>query len=259
YSPLSFTLRALEVYRVAHLRCPCLGIQAFVHALSDIHGVVPRPWLGTQFSVAFDAYLVVCAVVDKRVQVALGRDTKDWRLKNACPPCMYKIEGKPTLDLPFLLTVDENNSLARFALREKERVNADGTMVLGASKERQDNRVALGHYYLPPAEVNLWAKEGMDELMKGFVPSAPGEGEEEEEDGCTERWQNMKEDVMARAWGMYDETGIFLTLCQHGFVLIVVDMIKSGELSKYGFAVIAHLLRVLGELASGYDIGCKFA
>lgn len=29
---------------------------------------------------------------------------------------------------------------------------------------------------------------------------------------------------------MYDETGIFLSLCRHGFVLLVTDMIKSGEL-----------------------------
>ncbi|KAF8164459.1 hypothetical protein K438DRAFT_1444493, partial [Mycena galopus ATCC 62051] len=27
---------------------------------------------------------------------------------------------------------------------------------------------------------------------------------------------------------------------------------------KYGFAVTAHLLHVLGELGLGYDIGCKF-
>jgi hypothetical protein len=40
----------------------------------------------------------------------------------------------------------------------------------------------------------------------------------------------MKEDVTARAWGMYDETGIFPALCRHGFVFIVVDMVKSGEL-----------------------------
>jgi hypothetical protein len=29
---------------------------------------------------------------------------------------------------------------------------------------------------------------------------------------------------------MHDETGIFLSLCRHGFVLVVADMIMSGEL-----------------------------
>jgi hypothetical protein len=50
------------------------------------------------------------------------------------------------------------------------------------------------------------------------------------EDGCTERWQNMKEDIVGRAWGMFDETGFFLSLCRHGFVLIIADMVMSGEL-----------------------------
>ncbi|KAJ7906808.1 hypothetical protein B0H13DRAFT_2504858 [Mycena leptocephala] len=235
------------------LRCPRLGIQAFVRALCDIHGVAPRPWLARQFSVAFDVYLAIRAAVDKRMQVALGRDTPNWHLKNACPACLYKVEGEPMLDIPFMCTMDGNNSLSRFELREREQINADGTTVPGALKERLDDRMAPGDYYLPRSEVDKWVKDGIDDLMKGFDADV-----DDEEDGCAERWQNMKEEVTARAWGMYDETGIFPALCRHGFVLIVVDMVKSGELSKYGFAVTNHLMRVLGEIADGYDIGCKF-
>ncbi|KAJ6569171.1 hypothetical protein B0H19DRAFT_1209333 [Mycena capillaripes] len=252
------SLRALEVFRVASLRCPRLGVQAFIRTLCDIHGVAPRPWLASQFSVTLDVYFAIREVVDRRVQVALGRDTPDWRLKNACPPCMYKLEGEPPLPLPLLITADGNNSLWRLETREKEKVFEDGTTAPGASKERLDDRPTPGDYYLPRAEVDRWAKEGLEDLMKGFVPNGVEQGEDEE-DSCTERWQNMKQEVTARAWGMYDETGIFPALCRHGFVLIVVDMVKSGELSKYGFAVTAHLLQVLGEHLLGYDIGCKFA
>ncbi|KAJ7430639.1 hypothetical protein B0H11DRAFT_1763763 [Mycena galericulata] len=110
------TVRALEVYRIAHLRCPRLGIQPFVRALNDIHGVAPRPYLSTHFSIAFDVYLAVRAIVDGRVQAALGRDTPDWRLKNACPACLYKLEGEPELEIPLLATIDGNNSLKRFSL-----------------------------------------------------------------------------------------------------------------------------------------------
>ncbi|KAF7344239.1 hypothetical protein MVEN_01715100 [Mycena venus] len=183
------TIRALEVY-----------------PLCDIHGVAPRPWLGTQFSVAFDVYLAVRVRVDKRLEVALGRDALDWRLKNAC-----------------------------------------------ASKELPDNCVAPGDYYLSHEEVDKWAKEGVTDVMKSFSPEAG----DDEESGYTERWQNMKEEVTVRVYGMYDETG-FPALCCHGFVLKVVDMIKSGELSKYPLAITAHLLNILGEIAIGYDIGCKF-
>lgn len=224
------SLRALEVFRVAHLRCPRLGIQPFVRALCDIHGVAPRPWLASQFSVAFDVYLAVRAIVDRRVQVALGRDTANWRLKNACPACLYKLEGEPRLHIPLLTTMDGNNSLSRFQMREKEEVHEDGTAVPGKVKERPDDRVAHGDYYLSRTEVDRWVKEGLEDLMKEFVAGEDSSEGDDEEDGCSDRWQNMKEDVTARAWGMYDETGIFPALCRHGFVLVVVDMVKSGEL-----------------------------
>ncbi|KAJ7182983.1 hypothetical protein C8R43DRAFT_868822 [Mycena crocata] len=249
------TTRALEVFRVTRLCCPRLGTQAFVRALCDMHGVPPRPFLNTQFSVAFDIYLSIRARVDARVQAALGRDTPDWRLRNACAPCMYRLEGETPIPLPLLVTVDGNNSLRRFAAREREEVEENGITRPGASKERIDERVVPGDYYLGRERVDKWAKEGLDDLMKGFVPDSE---EADEGGGCTERWQNMKEDVTGRAWGMYDETGFFPALCRHGFVLVVVDMVKSGELGKYGYAITEHLIRVLGELGLGYDIGCKF-
>ncbi|KAJ7671094.1 hypothetical protein B0H17DRAFT_1209145 [Mycena rosella] len=63
---------------------------------------------------------------------------------------------------------------------------------------------------------------------------------------------------MSRTLGMYDEAGFFPALCCHGFALIVVDMVKSRELAKYGFAVVNHLLHVLGKLGLRYNIGCKY-
>ncbi|KAJ7694330.1 hypothetical protein B0H17DRAFT_1199205 [Mycena rosella] len=67
----------------------------------------------------------------------------------------------------------------------------------------------------------------------------------------------MREEVTAKAWGMYEETGLFLSLCRHGFMLMVCNMIRSGELSKYGYAVVHHLVEFLHEIAVGYDICCK--
>ncbi|KAJ6535312.1 hypothetical protein B0H10DRAFT_1685182, partial [Mycena sp. CBHHK59/15] len=256
FSPtVAITIRALEVYRVANLRCPRLGIQPWVRALCDLNGVPARPYLATQFSVALDLYLAVRANVDARVLSALGRDTPNWRLRNACPACLYKLEGEEELAIPVLGTIDGNNSLKRFWNRERAAVNEDGVVTAGASKERLDNRRAAGDYYLPREEVDRWAKEGLDDMMKGFVVS---DESVEEEDVCADRWQNMKEDVTKHALGMYDETGFFPALCRHGFALIVVDMVQSGELAKYGFAIVNHLLRVLGKLGLGYDIGCKF-
>ncbi|KAJ7351528.1 hypothetical protein DFH08DRAFT_957837 [Mycena albidolilacea] len=247
------TIRALEVYRIAHLRCPWLGIQAFIRSLCDIHGIAPRPWLGAQFSAAFDAYLAICAEVDRCVQVALGCDTLHWRLKNACPCCLYKVEGEPVLKIPLMGTFDGNNSRSRFERCERLENNEEGTCAPGALKERLDDRVVPGDLYLPREDVDVWKKDGVEELMKSFSVD-----DEEEAGGCGEGWQNMKEGVTSRAYGMYDETGFFPALCRHGFILKVVDMVKSGELSKYPLSLTHHLLNVLGQVALGYDIGCKF-
>jgi Kyakuja-Dileera-Zisupton transposase len=48
----------------------------------------------------------------------------------------------------------------------------------------------------------------------------------------------MIDELMAQMWGIFDETGIFLALCQHGSVLVVADMVQSGELcvSSFSFA-----------------------
>ncbi|KAJ7243703.1 hypothetical protein C8J57DRAFT_1438524 [Mycena rebaudengoi] len=260
------TTRVLEVFRVAHLRCPRFSIQPFVRALCDLHGVPHRPYLSTQFSTAFDIYLSLRAIIDKWVLVALGRDLPNWRVKNACPCCMYKVEDEPPLSIGVLACIDGNNSLSRFLRREREEITAedDGGAHPGASKERADSRVPAGDYYLSRAEVDRWSKEGMADLMDGFVPDPNAPGWVDNEDGCTERWKNMKEDVVGRAWGMFDETGFFPSLCRHGFVLIVADMVMSGELygGKYGFAITNHLIRIFAEmglsLGLGYDIGCKF-
>ncbi|KAJ7834923.1 hypothetical protein B0H14DRAFT_3461770 [Mycena olivaceomarginata] len=191
-----------------------LGIQPYVRALCDLHGVPFRTYLSTQFSVAFD--------VPRHPH---------WRLKNACPACLYKLEDEEDLSLPVLTTQNGNNSLSRHGQMERAE---DAT----------------------PSDVDKWATEGLEEMIKGHS-SDPYEWNEEE-DGCSERWSNMREEITSRALGMYDETGIFLSLCQHGFVLVVLDMIRSGELAKYGFAVVNHLLNVIGQVAVGYDIGCKF-
>jgi hypothetical protein len=159
------TTRVLELYRIAALRCPRLAIQPWVKSLCDLHGVAFRPYLSVQFSIAFDLYLATRAIVNARVKAVLHRDAPNWRLKNACPACMYKLEGEPPLLLPFLSTKDGNNSLKRWGRREH---TEDGSA--GASTERMDDRTVAGDYYLTRDAVNVWAKEGLEDLLKGFVP-----------------------------------------------------------------------------------------
>ena len=52
----------------------------------------------------------------------------------------------------------------------------------------------------------------------------------DDDNPCAERWNNMKSAFTAKMWGIFEETGLFLALCRHGFVLLLADMVRSGEL-----------------------------
>ena len=102
-----------------------------------------------------------------------------------------------------------------------------GAPMVGVSTERPDSRKVGGSYYLTREVVDRWAKEYIaQELANASVDSL----EEEEENPCEGHWSNMINELSARMWGIFDETGIFLALCRHGFVLVVADMVQSGEL-----------------------------
>ncbi|KAF7300392.1 hypothetical protein HMN09_00922700 [Mycena chlorophos] len=247
---LAFTLRTIEQYQAQHLRCPRFGKQAFVRSLCDLEGIAPLPHLTVQFTVAYDLLLHAREILRLRVGRVLGRDGPDWRLKNGCPCCTYRVRGKTCLHPAVCITVDGNDSAKRFDRRERAE---DGTP--GVSLHRDDNRVAPRDYYLSREFVDQYGKDVPEELLKSFVPDPEFD---EDGDGCGDTWENMNEGKTGKSWGMYDETGIFVGLCRHSFVLKICDMVRSGELAKYGLAVTAALLGALHSLLAGYDIGCKF-
>ena len=110
---MAVTTRVLELYHNNHLRCPHLAIQPFVKSLCDLHGKAFRPYLSQQFSICYDLYIQIRDEAKLRVDLALGRDTPQWRLQNACPACTYKLEGESKLIFDMLCMMDGNDSLKR--------------------------------------------------------------------------------------------------------------------------------------------------
>ncbi|KAF8181115.1 hypothetical protein K438DRAFT_1601881 [Mycena galopus ATCC 62051] len=258
WSPtVAIKIRVLEAYRITHVRCPHLAIQSFVKSLCNIHGVAYRPYLCQQFSIAYDMYLDIRQRTDERVMKALGRDSS-WRLKHACPACTYKLKGEDALIFEMLTTMDGNDSLKRVLRREKASMaqHEAEEPTLAKSSERADNREAGDGYYISWEKVDKWVKTRLGDSLPMQA------GEQEGSDGnnpCTERWKNMINDVTSKMWGIFDEMGIFLALCWPGFVLVIADMIRSGELAKYPLAVVRELLDAFGmKLGAGYDVGCHF-
>ncbi len=58
----------------------------------------------------------------------------------------------------------------------------------------------------------------------GFVEEAG------EESACADRWRAAGPEVRKRMFSLFAVSGIFIAICRHGHVLVLCDMIKSGEL-----------------------------
>ncbi|KAF9049005.1 hypothetical protein BJ165DRAFT_1343532, partial [Panaeolus papilionaceus] len=246
---VGFTIRTLELFRSASLRCPRLSIQAFTKTLCDLHRYPYRSYISKQFSVAYDAYLSVLDLVNHKINVVFGRDKEGWRLRHACAPCTYKLQGEPTLKFSMFVTMDGNDSLKRLARRDRTE-QVEGEKELGENHERHDPRVVRGDYYLSREEVDRWDKASVN-LIPPKTEISPNV--------CDDHWKNMANEKTAQMWGIFDETGIFLVLCRHSHVLLVMDMVRSGEQSKYPLAAVDRLLDAFGsDLGIGYNIGCKF-
>ena len=168
------------------------------------------------------------SLADDLTQKALGRDSEDWRLRHVCPPCTYVLEDEKKLKFSMLYTMDGNDSLKRIQRREAIPISPDdnpsNVPVLSKSSELTDTRAAGKGVYLTNEQVDQWSKETLAQLSPAYIE------DETDDNPCAKRWRNMKTELTARMWGIFHETGLFLALCRHGFVLMLLDMIRSGEL-----------------------------
>jgi len=235
FSPVvAFTVRTLEFYRVSHNRCPHISIHSFVKTLCDLYCSPFKPHLSRQFSISYDLYLEIRRVTNDRVQAALARNTADYRLRHACPACTYCLEDEPKLKFSMLYTVDGNDSLKRIVRGDAPPIDltADAepstVPILPTPSEVLDLRIAGHAIYLTNEQVDKWSKETLGTICPSYS--------EQEEDGnpCAERWKNMRTELTAKMWGVFEESGLFLALCRHGFVLMLADMVRSGELYASG-------------------------
>ena len=115
--------------------------------LLTIFQVPYRTYLTKQLSVAYDVYLEILHCVDNQLKKAMGRDTPNWQLLNACPACCYKLKNEPSLDFEWLVSIDGNNSLKRW----------DPT-VYGITP-RLDTRRPRSDYWIDPDGVNSFQYE----------------------------------------------------------------------------------------------------
>ena len=134
-----------------------------------------------------------------------------------------------------LVTMDGNDSLKCILWQEPVSEDGDGNgpYPLGVLKEQLDEREVEGDYYITQEHVDHWAKAAMQILLPSQL-----QDNDEDDNPCAGHWTNMVNEVTSCMWGIFDETEIFLVLCRHGFILVVIDMIQSNEL--YVFLLICY-------------------
>ncbi len=47
---------------------------------------------------------------------------------------------------------------------------------------------------------------------------------------CVERWKSASPEARKKMFALFAIAGVFVAICRHGHVLLVCDMIRSGEL-----------------------------
>ncbi|KAK7020025.1 hypothetical protein R3P38DRAFT_2536387, partial [Favolaschia claudopus] len=238
------SIRVLEVFRLAKLRSPGLGMQAWLRTLADLSRKPYNSSVTHHFTNCFDLYQEILDVVDSRVKQALKRDSPNWRLKNCCPACTYDLEDEEDLHFSLLYCMDGNRSAQRV------RGSVRGT------KERPDPRIeaAGGDYFLSREAVNRWSKDRLAAEMENEIDDDPTN-----QSHCKDRWKNMSEDLTSKSWAIFDETGLFLALCRHGFTMKGSDMVQSGEQAKYPLSMAHEILTAFPckkRHGGGYDCGC---
>ncbi|TFK59015.1 hypothetical protein BDN72DRAFT_781320 [Pluteus cervinus] len=261
---LAFAFSVFELYRQLHRVCPRLSIQAFSKALDHLHHVPVNSYLADQFSSAYDCYLEIIHEVDALVNTAMGTSLKEQFQERVCPPCLYKVDDEPDMKYSLLGAMDGNVSLKLF--------NAD----FRRGESLTDNRVLENERWLKPEFVDQF-KDEVTNSKKPTTPQAdpapitdpgpstpqlpaPGDGvgDDNSVNTCVERWRNAGPEARKKMFALFAVSGIFVTVCRHGHVLLICDMIRSGELMKYPIAHVRALLDRYGAgIGIGYDIFCQ--
>ncbi|KAJ3831878.1 hypothetical protein F5878DRAFT_654758 [Lentinula raphanica] len=256
---LAISLQSLELFQTLRLFKPSLSIEAFAKTICHTYSVPYRRSHRADLSNAFDIYLTIQRNLQKRVAEELGHTSPDYRVLNSCPACCYEVKGC----IDFAINPDGNNSLKRMA-GIGGRANVD-------VKTFNDS-----DYYLTSDFVNVYANE-IHSRPSGQMNEEEGPDDEQWEDEgssgdptdgardsstvkqCTENWKAAASDSQKRMWNVFDESGVFVSACRHGFVLWICDMVRSGELAKYPLAMVGKALKTFGpKRVMGYDIGCTF-
>ncbi|KAI5985795.1 hypothetical protein EDD15DRAFT_2373911 [Pisolithus albus] len=111
-----------------------------------------------------------------------------------------------------------------------------------------DMRVFNSDYFIPREKVDRF-KDSVQSKSRNVTGSRAST--------CSDNWVAAKA-VQEDQVQVFQQMGIFVLACRHGFVECIAEMRRSGELAKYALGIVEQVLDVCGpDQAIGHDIGCS--
>ncbi|KAG1859621.1 hypothetical protein DFJ58DRAFT_715712 [Suillus subalutaceus] len=237
---VAITVRTLAVYRQTH----CVSSPQHPRRSQKI--VRYSRYLAEQLCTAFNVYLELQRQISCRLDKHLGRDTPNWRMLNSCPVCQYRLEEEPPLLYSIICACDGNNSAKLM----------DPAVHHGV--ERLDPRSGTSSIWLSEPYVDGFADEvgNAQKQSKKSRPTAPASSVHDPDDPWIEDLDSG-DSSEPKMFAIFKKSGIFITVCRHGFLLTICNMVRSGELMKYPLASLNKLMEVFGKnILYSYDIKC---
>ncbi|KAG2117740.1 hypothetical protein DEU56DRAFT_874074 [Suillus clintonianus] len=224
---VAITIRTLDMYRQSHRVTPHFSIHAEAKMLCFLHGVYYRRHLAEQLRISYDVYLELHRRIDHRLDKVLGHDSDNWRMLNSCPACQYKLTDEPPLEFSILCACDSNNSakLVDPAIR--------------GGQEHLDTQIGTSSIWLNESYVDVFKDE--PDSVDSAEPCTV----------CVDHWRNAAPKSQKKMFAIFKKSGIFITVCRHGLLLTICDMVRSGELYLTDGVFGSNILY-------GYDIKCAF-
>ena len=156
-------------------------------------------------------------------------------IQGACAGCttgvatdlINQVEDEPPLVPTIEGSMDGGQSLRRVAMREDFE---EDPHVFNSSYLISEEDVDRFKYDVKPRAPR--EKKASNELPTWAADREQAGAADGDTEGttCTDRWQAAMSDILKRMWAIYRESGIFLAACRHGFIWLILDMIRSGEL-----------------------------
>lgn len=156
----------------------------------------------------------------------------------------------PTTEVP--LSADSEDSaripLGQPCVDDPESTVVDDVPIIGASDPGASESTSTATHALDRRSVPLPPDDALDRrsvppppdnaLDPRLVPLPPDDAvaEGDPTDGnpqattCTKNWKAAQSDDKKRSWDVFEETGVFASACRHGFILWIIDMVRSEEL-----------------------------